>query len=281
MNTNTSKLEPKTFAAIADLAYRESGLQLVAEKTSMIQSRLRHRLKVVGLQDFEKYASLVCSDAGLEERKHMISALTTNVSHFFREPHHFDLLKDEILPSAINRLKQGGRFRIWSAGCSNGQEAYSIAMTVLNNFPDVESFDFKILATDIDANVIKFASLGNYPDKLVDGIPKELLNMYFDSQGTNGDTHYQVKPLLRSLVTFKELNLLLDWPMKGQFDVIFCRNVVIYFDAKTQNALWPKFRQVMKPNGRLFLGHSERISSPETLGFMSSGPTAYSLATIT
>jgi len=273
-----SKLDPISFAAIADLAYQESGLQLVAEKTSMIQSRLRHRLRAVGVADFEKYANLVCSDAGHQERKHMISALTTNVSHFFREPHHFDILAEEILPSAVERLKMGGRFRIWSAGCSNGQEAYSIAMTALQVCPDISSYDFKILGTDIDGKVVKFAGEGIYSSRLVGGVPSSALAQYFSSQKQDGEDQYTAKQSLKDITIFKELNLLADWPMKGEFDVIFCRNVVIYFDIDTQNKLWPKFRNVMSKDGYLFLGHSERISDPGLIGFKTDGPTSYRLS---
>lgn len=274
-----SRLDPNSFAAIADLAYRESGLQLFVEKSSMIQSRLRHRLKAVGLNDFEHYAALVCSDDGINERKHMISALTTNVSHFFREPHHFEILEKEVLPNAIDRLRRGGRVRIWSAGCSNGQEPYSIAMTALQMCPEIGSFDFKILATDIDEKVIKFASEAAYADKLIGGIPAPLVNSFFDPQKRGDETVFIAKPVLRSLVTCKALNLLWDWPMKGRFDVVFCRNVVIYFDAKTQAMLWPRFRSVLVKNGSFFLGHSERIPDAGALGFASNGPTSYKVGT--
>lgn len=272
-----SQLDSKSFSAIADLAYRESGLQLVVEKTSMIQSRLRHRLREVGATEFSDYADLVCSDAGRAERKHMISALTTNVSHFFREPHHFDILEQEILPMALKTLRAGGRFRIWSAGCSNGQEAYSIAMTALEFSSDFQSLDFKILATDIDTNVVDFASKGRYSEKFVGAVPEKLLKSFFLKCDDQEELCYEVNASLRSLVTFRELNLLLDWPMQGNFDVIFCRNVVIYFDASTQNKLWPKFRNILKADGRLFLGHSERIADPSALGFVNCGPTAYCL----
>lgn len=273
-----SKLDPNSFAVIAELAYRESGLQLVAEKTSMIQSRLRHRLTALGVSDFEKYANLVRSDAGADERKHMISALTTNVSHFFREPHHFDILSKEVFPKAIERLKNNGRFRIWSAGCSNGQEAYSIGMTALQCYPEIGALDFKILATDIDAKVVKFAREGTYSSRLVNGIPPELLEKFFSKQTRDDDDYFVAGTSLQSLVTFKELNLLTEWPMKGRFDVIFCRNVVIYFDGTTQDKLWPKFRDLLADDGQLFLGHSERISDPSSLGFVNEGPTTYRLS---
>lgn len=268
-------MDAKSFDAIAKLAYRESGLQLVAEKTSMIQSRLRHRLRAIGMDSFEAYAAFVCSDNGRDELRQMISALTTNVSHFFRERHHFDILKNEVLPKAIDRARQGDRFRIWSAGCSNGQEAYSVAMEVLEECPELASLDFRILATDIDPQVVQFAQKGVYPERLTSGVPPKLLAKYFTETEAESEVQFRIDETARSLVVFKELNLLADWPMSNAFDVIFCRNVVIYFDLETQNRLWPRFRKLLKDDGCLFLGHSERIADPETSGFFNDGPTAY------
>ena len=275
----SAQLDSKSFEAIAELMYRECGLQLVAEKSSMIQSRLRHRLKAVGAQSFDAYATLVCSNQGQAERIEMISALTTNVSHFFREKHHFDILENEILPKAINSLKSGGRFRIWCAGCSNGQEPYSIAISALQACPDISCTNFKILATDIDPKVVRFASEGRYPAKLTNGIPKQHLSQHFEKLPENGEDTYIARPQLKSLIVFKELNLLSPWPMTGVVDVIFCRNVVIYFDTAMQNRLWPRFNEVLFRDGRLFLGHSERIPDPIKYGYRSIGPTAYQKAT--
>lgn len=270
-----SALDTNSFYAIADLAYRESGLQLVIEKSSMIQSRLRHRLNASGFEDFQSYTTFVCSNNGLSERKQMISALTTNVSHFFRENHHFDILIDSVIPPLLSQIQAGGRFRVWSAGCSNGQEPYSIVMKVLENYPDFETLDFKVLATDIDPNVVNFAKSGVYPERLTTGIPKPMLSKYFDREDTNQDAVFTVKNILRSKIYFNELNLLGEWPMRNQVNVVFCRNVVIYFDQETQNNLWPRFRQILYPDGFLFLGHSERIPSPEAMGFLTDGPTTY------
>lgn len=268
-------IDTDSFKALANLAYQESGLQLVAEKTSMIQSRLRHRLRAIGMDSFANYAVFVCSDEGVSERRQMISALTTNVSHFFREPHHFDILVNEVVPKKIDLVRSGGRLRIWSAGCSNGQEAYSIAMALLNKFPELSDLDFKILATDIDPKVVAFAKHAHYAENLVTGIPKDLLKRYFSShQGENGN-EYSARDSLKSHIVFNELNLLSDWPMKQEMDVIFCRNVVIYFDLNTQNKLWPRFRQMLAQDGHLFLGHSERIADTSGAGFLNSGPTAY------
>ncbi|MEM1076371.1 MAG: protein-glutamate O-methyltransferase [Pseudomonadota bacterium] len=268
-------MDSRTFEAIADLAYRESGLQLVAEKSSMIQSRLRHRLKALGINNFGAYADFVVTENGSDERRQMISALTTNVSHFFREKHHFDALAKTILPRVFDGLTKGSRFRLWSAGCSNGQEAYSIAMTLLECAPELRSHDVKILATDIDPNVVSFAQKGIYPERMVAGIPEPLLSKYFTQTTDTTNTDFCVNDNLKSLVVFKELNLLSDWPIKQNIDVIFCRNVVIYFDTSTQNKLWQRFNEVLSADGVLFLGHSERIATPDAFGFQSVGPTTY------
>ncbi|MFK7882316.1 CheR family methyltransferase [Roseobacter sp.] len=268
-------IDPESFDAIAKLAYRESGLILAVEKTSMIQSRLRHRLKALNLTDFAKYTAFVCSESGVDERSHMISALTTNVSQFFREKHHFDILEDHLKSHLLTKIRAGEQVRIWSAGCSNGQEATSIALTLLESEPDVSNRNVKILATDIDMQVVNFATKACYPERLTAGIPTPLVQKYFEKTTVNNETILEAKDSVRNLISFKHLNLLADWPMRGKMDVVFCRNVVIYFDQKTQNELWPRFRNILVPNGYLFLGHSERIADPEKAGFETHGPTTY------
>ena len=266
-------LDPPVFQQIAALAYRESGLKLVPEKMMMVQSRLRHRLRVLELLDFESYASFVCSSKGKDERRHMISALTTNVSHFFREAHHFDLLADALLPNIRKRIDSGDHIRIWSAGCSNGQEPYSIVMHLLHKEPALAEADFKVLATDIDPNVISFARTATYERGHLDTVPKPLLDQ-FTRPGRTAETRTMTQPVKRC-VAFHELNLLADWPMRRRFDAIFCRNVVIYFDTRTQQKLWPRFHAALADTGQFFLGHSERIADAAQNGFHSIGPTAY------
>ncbi len=267
-------LDAKSFKTIADLAYRESGLTLVAEKSSMVQSRLRHRLRDLGLASFSAYCDLIQSDAGRVERGHLISALTTNVSHFFRERHHFETLSNE-LDRLLPRLRMGGAMRIWSAGCSNGQEALSAAVTMLEHTPTIHEMDLLILATDIDPQVVQFARHGVYPERLMGGVPAHLRAKYFRQNGAGDDTTYEAVPAVRDMVRYNQLNLLGDWPMSRAFDVIFCRNVVIYFDVATQEKLWPRFRQALDPVGVMFLGHSERIIEPPKYGLTCTGPNTY------
>ena len=269
--SSQAELEQPAFDIIAALAQRECGLKIMPEKIMMVQSRLRHRLRALELPDFETYSKLVDSHQGTNERRFMISALTTNVSHFFREPHHFDVLSTAMLPKLRERIQAKERIRIWSAGCSNGQEPYSIAMHMLRLEPSLAQADFKILATDIDPKVVTFARKGSYSDQLLSGVSKEDIAQFFNS----GTGQASVKDSIRRCVTFHELNLMAEWPMQFKFDAVFCRNVVIYFDVETQERLWPRFHSSLCDDGCFFLGHSERIANPERFGFKSVGPTAY------
>lgn len=266
-------MSESAFAAISDLAKAEAGLILPPGKATMVQSRLRKRLKLVGLSDLDAYSRFVCSDEGVAERRFMISALTTNVSHFFREAHHFTILTKEALPPLIERARSGARVRIWSAGCSSGQEPYSIAMSLLNAAPDIGQRDVLILGSDIDPNILAVAEKARYSAQQIAGIPPDYHSTYL-TRCAEPDT-FEIAPPVRRLVRFRELNLLGPWPMKGHFDVIFCRNVVIYFDLPTQSSLWPRFRQALAPDGWFFLGHSERISDSAEGLFSSAGQTAY------
>ena len=169
--------------------------------------------------------------------------------------------------------------RLWSAASSTGQEPYSIAMTVLNLMPDAADHDVRILATDIDPNVIAFGREGVYPDDLTAGIPRESLTRYFESATDGrGAKAWRANDSLRRLVAFKELNLIGDWPMKGRFDVIFCRNVVIYFEEATQARIWARFTPLMNRDARLYIGHSERVTGPAASSLIGDGLTTYRYA---
>ena len=266
-------MSESAFAAISHLARSEAGLVLPPGKATMVQSRLRARIRELGIADLDSYSKFVCSDEGKSERRLMISALTTNVSHFFREPHHFDILRDRALPGLIARARAGERVRIWSAGCSSGQEPYSIGMVLLQAAPDLAQRDVLILASDIDPRILEKAEGAQYSGQQIAGIPEALRKSYLEP-GQDDDT-FGVTANVRRLVRFRELNLLATWPMPSQFDVIFCRNVVIYFDLETQSRLWPRFHKMLKPDGWFFVGHSERISDEAQHLFVSAGQTAY------
>ncbi len=263
------------FRAISDIAYKEAGLFFLPEKASLVQSRINRRLRQLKIKSFSEYTAFVESEQGFAERKVMISSLTTNVSNFFRESHHFDILREQVLPKLISRARAGERIRIWSAGCSIGQEPYSIAMTLLDVAPDAPTLDIRILATDIDPNVIFTARQGYYEEISVGEIGVSYQAKYMETVTNGRKTSFQMTESVRNMVSFRELNLLSHWPISGKFDVIFCRNVVIYFDEATQLSLWPRFESVTAPNGWLFVGHSERLSDQLETEFVTAGPTAY------
>jgi chemotaxis protein methyltransferase CheR len=266
-------LSEASFASISALAKAEAGLVLPTSKLTMVQSRLRHRLTALGMTCYTDYANFVSSTDGTTERRHMISALTTNVSHFFREKHHFDIFRDQALPALVQKARSGKPVRIWSAGCSSGQEPYSIAMLIHQSAPELIERDTLILATDIDSKILEKAEAGTYAEQQITGIPDDMRAKYLSATSDG----YAVTPSLRRLIRFRELNLLRDWPMRNRFDVIFCRNVVIYFDAATQDTLWPRFENALEPTGWFFLGHSERVSDAHAPRFHSIGMTAYRL----
>lgn len=247
------------FREIAALVHGEAGIVLSEGKVNLVYSRLAKRLRAIGLRSFREYCELLRSKQGIDERQAMISAMTTNVTRFFREPHHFDFLKSTVLPPLVADARRGGRVRIWSAGCSSGEEPYSIAMTLLGMMPDALSYDILILATDIDPEMIARGRAATYAQSQVASIPDEFRANALE-RGKGGQ-HSRISECARSLIRFNELNLLGSWPMKGKFDVIFCRNVVIYFDEETQDEIWRRFAGMMPEGGHLCIGHSERIAT--------------------
>jgi chemotaxis protein methyltransferase CheR len=206
------------------------------------------------------------------ERNRMVAALTTNFTRFFREGHHFNHLKTEALPPLLSSLRQGRRLRIWSAGCSNGQEPYTIAMSLLEVMPDAASYDVRILATDINTDVLAQAEAGVYDESALADVPAAFRERWFERAGEKR----RVKDEVRNLIAFRQLNLIQPtWPMRGQFEIIFCRNVAIYFDEETQERLWSRFAQVLLPGSYLYIGHSERVSGPAAPAFSGIGITTY------
>ncbi len=262
------------FRMIADFANKEYGLFLQESKKALVYSRLAKRLRVLKLSSFSEYCDLLELPGGKDETPHLLSALTTNVTHFFRERHHFEQLKTDILPAIIERARKGASVRLWSAACSAGQEAYCLANTVLEVCPAAHRLNIKILATDIDPVVLGTAKKGAYPKDQLDAIdPAFQRNMIQEIDPQNDS--FLVRQELRDLITFAELNLIDTWPMRRSFDVIMCRNAAIYFDKVTQATLWSRFAQALTPDGYLMIGHSERLSGDAVSQFRSIGVTAY------
>ncbi|MGI6851759.1 CheR family methyltransferase [Mesorhizobium sp. 1B3] len=266
------------FRQIAAILHDDAGISLSESKAALVYARLAKRLRVLGLSSFRDYCAIVSNGNAVDERQKLVAALTTNVTKFFREKHHFDHLRQKVLPGLIERARKGGRVRIWSAGCSNGQEAYSAALVILQMMPDVLDYDFKLLASDIDPNMIAEGRIGAYAESAIEDVPAELRNRWLSRSRDGGETRWQVAEEARQLVAFRELNLFARWPMKRPFDVIFCRNVAIYFDKDKQADLWARFAGVLVPGGHLYIGHSERISGPAADIFVNDGITTWRCA---
>ncbi len=259
------------FKKISAMVHGDAGISLPDAKATLVYSRLAKRLRALGLTSFKDYCALVAGAEGIDERQKMLAALTTNVTRFFREPHHFEHLKAKVLPPLLDAARRGGKVRIWSAACSSGQEPFSIAMTILSLMPDAPDRDVKILATDIDPNMVREGRGGTYAPHLLDGVPADYMKKFTSAAGGG----VRMAEEARALITFNELNLIGDWPMKGKFDAIFCRNVAIYFEDDTQARLWSRFAPLIASNGALYIGHSERIQGPATPLFKPDGVTTY------
>ena len=258
------------FHRIAALVRADAGIQLNETKAPLVYARLVKRLRALGLESFRDYCVLVSGDDGAEERRRMASALTTNITRFFRERHHFDHLKAVALPPLIAAAREGGRVRIWSAGCSSGEEPYSIALTLLSLMPDAAKHDIRILATDIDQDVLEAGRQGQYSEASAANIHPELRNRWLQrAADEKGDPRWSVSEPVRALVAFRELNLMGHWPMRGPFQVIFCRNTVIYFEPELQARIWARMAPLLPPGGLLYIGHSERISGTDAFKMVS------------
>jgi chemotaxis protein methyltransferase CheR len=268
-------LTRRDLSEIAAMIYSDAGIYLNDSKASLVYSRLSKHIRNLGLKGFREYCVLVASPEGAAERRDMLSHLTTNFTRFFRENHHFEHLRDEVLPGLIARAKSGGRVRIWSAACSDGQEPYSIALTVLAALPNAADYDFKILATDIDPKILALARAGVYDEGALETVTPVMRKQSFREVDVGGRRKFQVDDRVKKLITFNELNLMAQWPFKGQFDVIFCRNVVIYFDEPTQMKIWSRFASLLPEGGHLYIGHSERVSGDAKNVFDNTGITTY------
>ena len=251
------------FELLRSLMYQQSGIQLSDAKRELLKGRLGKRLRHYGYASFAQYYDhLKNNDSGGTELQEMINAVTTHKTSFFRESHHFDYLRDHLLLPARQAAAEGRRspIRIWSAGCSSGEEAYSIAITVVANLDRLATWDIKILGSDIDTDVVQKARKAVYPQESVNDLPQEVLRRNFLAGRGEQAGFVQLKPEIRNLVRFGRLNLMGEsWPFRGKFDAIFCRNVMIYFDRDVQRRLLQKFAQYLKPGGLFFAGHSENL----------------------
>jgi chemotaxis protein methyltransferase CheR len=256
MNAGLPTLSSAQFDDIRDLTYQVCGIHLPAGKEGLVQSRLARRLRQLGLSGFDEYLALLRSHAGRAEMSNMIDALTTNKTSFFREPRHFEFLAEHVLPATLGA---GRPLRIWSAGCSSGEEPYSLSMLAQGAMRGRRS-DVRILATDIASDILGNARTAVYEERQVETVPEPFRRDHLELVEQGPPARFRVREGVRAAVRFARLNLMGQWPMRGPFDVIFCRNVMIYFDKKTQEHLVGRFEALLRPGGYLFVGHSESLS---------------------
>ncbi len=256
--SSLAKLTDDEFHRIRELIYKLAGISLADGKKDLVYRRLSGRVTQLGLTSFSDYYDLLMRDS-TNELQTFCDSLTTNFTSFFREQHHFDFLQRQYLPGlSDNASRLGNRLRIWSAGCSSGEEPYSIAITLRDHFRDVDRWDTRILATDLDTQVIETCKSGIYSDERLEKVPSAARKRWFSPNAAQPGT-FKVNSRLQSMITFKQLNLMSPWPMKGPFDIIFCRNVIIYFDKQTQARLVDRFADLLADGGYLIIGHSESL----------------------
>ncbi|MEP9410155.1 MAG: protein-glutamate O-methyltransferase [Candidatus Brocadia sp.] len=258
----------KEFSLFQHLIYNESGINLTPAKKELLKSRLMKRLRERSLTSFQEYYKYVTEeDSTGEELVSMLDCISTNLTEFFREAAHFDFLAEKVLPDLLEtkRKKRERKIRIWCAGCSTGEEPYSISMILAECIEQPGEWDIKILATDLSTRVLKKAMQGIYTKDRLKNVPFQMLNTYFEKGKHNLKDYYQIKDFLRNMIVFRRLNLTDEiFPFKGQFDFIFCRNVMIYFNKQTQTELVSKFYKYLASDGYLFIGHSESLAGTET-----------------
>jgi chemotaxis protein methyltransferase CheR len=265
-------LTDSEFDRLRTLLRELTGIALADSKKELLYGRLARRLRKLRLKSFGEYCAMVEAGDGAELQE-LTNAMTTNLTSFFRENYHFEQLAAEALPYLARYRAATRRVRLWSAGCSTGEEPYSMAMVVREARPLFAGWDVRVLATDIDSKVVETAAAGIYGAERLRGIDAQRLTRWFKPHDAAAQ-QYQVADELRSLLTFRQLNLLHAWPVKGPFDVVFCRNVTIYFDKETQRQLFERLAKLQEPGAWLFIGHSENLFNV-TQSYKSVGRTVY------
>jgi chemotaxis protein methyltransferase CheR len=259
-STREFPMTDRNFDQICRIAMQRTGISLTPHKKEMVYSRLARRIRSLGLENFTVYCEMLATGETAEMNE-FVNAITTNLTSFFREKHHFSFLRRVVDADWARRNQRGEALRIWSAGCSSGEEPYSIAMTLCEAgvTPD---WNLRILATDLDSNMLDTARAGIYPQERVEQMNPALLKKYFlrDRDAGSASGMVRVKQSVRDMITFNRLNLMEEWPMRGRFDVIFCRNVVIYFTKDTQRVLFDRYAELLKDQSHVFIGHSESLS---------------------
>lgn len=247
------------FRHLAQVAYDYAGIALADNKRNLVYSRVSRRLRALRMNSFSQYREFLSSDG--REIESFINSISTNHTKFFREAHHFQHFRTHVvLPFAQSGGRNvGGRLRVWSAGCSSGEEPYTIAVILKREVRDFGGCDVRILATDIDTDILAKAARGEFSSNAFDEVPKPYHSFFKAEEGEGTVDKVVMDKDVKSLITFRRLNLMAPWPFNGKFDAIFCRNVMIYFDAPTKTTLVDRFTQQLKPGGWLYIGHSESL----------------------
>ncbi len=267
-------LGPADFAALRALIKDKTGINLEPHKQDLVVSRLSRRLRALGLGSFAQYVRLLRSERGEAELVEMVNQITTNKTDFLREKHHFDFLTQRVWPE-MSLAGPPRRVRAWSAGCSSGQEAYSLALVLAECLAGRPGWEAGVLATDLHTSLLRQASRGVYEEQEASRLPRHLLLKHFTRRREAGRVLYQAKPSLREMITFGKFNLMSPhYPRPESLDIIFCRNVLIYFDARDKQLIVDRLAACLKPGGWLFLGHSESLLAGGGR-FGCVGPTVY------
>lgn len=269
------KMTEADFRRFSGFITSELGIKLPPSKKTMLEARLQKRLRALGFSSHRDYCDFLFSPEGMEQELHqLIDVVTTNTTHFFREPKHFDILSRQVAPELYRRQGRSRSIAVWSAGCSTGEEPYTLAM-VLSEFAEANpGFLFSILATDISTQVLQQARQAVYAEDRIEGIPPEFRRKYLLRSKDRSRRLVRMGPELRALIRFERLNFMQDFHFKDPLDVIFCRNVVIYFDRATQETLFQRFCNKLSPGGFLFIGHSESLTGMD-LPLVQVAPTVY------
>ncbi len=264
MYAREDDLTDELFNKICKYIYEKARINLGKNKMELVRARFGKVIRQRNMSGFKEYFAWMQSDTTGEALREVMNAISTNLTSFFRENEHFQFLASTLIPKleqSGNRVGGKIRLRGWSAGCSTGEEVYTMSMTISESVTRMEEWDVKLLATDIDTEVVAHGQRGVYLKDRVNGIPPALVKKYLNSvTDEKGKPAYQMRPELRKMITFRHLNLFSEWPFRNKFNFIFCRNVMIYFDRPTQEALINRYYDNLAPGGYLFIGHSESLS---------------------
>jgi chemotaxis protein methyltransferase CheR len=265
-----ARLSPAQFQRISEMLHGITGINMRPGKEQLVQARLWKRVGDLGFGNFDGYLDFVEREASHKELSLMVDALATNETSFFREPYHFEYLHERLR----NWFKTHHALNIWSAGCSSGEEPYTLALVVLREWPDAVARKIRILATDVSSKALAQARAGCYSESDLHGVPDATRRTFFTDHGESQADRYSVNAAPRELIHFARLNLMDPWPMRGHFDFIFCRNVMIYFDRDTQDRLVGRFAERLEADGHLMIGHSESLTG-RALGLRYVEPAIY------